>query len=63
MGRSALFVTDDDHHDNHHQFLPGALEDSFEECALVAKYEIRRRGQPLRTLRVYACFNYQGLEL
>ena len=59
VGRSALFVTDDDHV----RRLPGTVEDGFEQCALVAQYEVRRRGQPLRTLRVYACFNYKGLEL
>ncbi len=59
VGRSALFVTDEDKLRN----LPGTVEDGFEQCALVAQYEVRRRGQPLRTLRVYACFNYKGLEL
>ena len=59
VGRSALYITDDErHHD-----VPGTVEDGFEQTALVAQYEIRRRGQPLRTLRVYACFNYKGLEL
>ena len=59
VGRSALFVTDDEKL----RHLPGTVEDGFEQCALVAQYEIRRRGQTLRTLRVYACFNYKGLEL
>ena len=59
MGRSALFVTDDERRRD----LPGTIEDGFEQCALVAQYEIRRRGQSLRTVRVYACFNYKGLEL
>ena len=59
VGRSALFVTDDEKV----RHLPGTIEDGFEQCALVAQYEIRRRGQTLRTLRVYACFNYKGLEL
>ena len=59
VGRSALFVTDEDKLRN----LPGTVEDGFEQCALVAQYEVRRHGQPLRTLRVYACFNYKGLEL
>ncbi len=59
VGRSALYITDDERHHT----VPGTVEDGFEQTALVAQYEIRRRGQPLRTLRVYACFNYKGLEL
>ncbi len=59
MGRSALYITDDERHRD----LPGTVEDGFEQTALVAQYDIRRRGQPLRTVRVYACFNYKGLEL
>ena len=59
VGKCALYVTDDERHRD----LPGTIEDGFEQTAPVAQYEIRRRGQPLRTLRVYACFNYKGLEL
>ncbi len=42
---------------------PDAVERGFEECALVAQYEIQRHGQPLRHVRIYACFNYRGLDL
>lgn len=59
VGHSALFITDDDRH----RQLPDAVENGFEECSLVAQYEIQRRGQPLRRLRIYACFNYRGLDL
>ena len=59
IGHSALFVTDDERHVN----VPDALERGFEECALVARYEIQRRGRPLRHVRIYACFNYRGLDL
>lgn len=59
VGRSALYITDDERHRD----LPGTVEDGFEQTALVAQYEIRRRDQTLRTVRVYACFNYRGLEL
>ena len=59
VGHSALFITDDERHRN----LPDAVESGFEECALVAQYEIRRRGLPLRHVRIYACFNYRGLDL
>ena len=58
-GQSALYITDDERH----RRLPGAIESGFEECNLVARFEIQRRGLPLRQLRVYACFNYKGLDL
>lgn len=59
VGHSALFITDDERH----RQLPDAVENGFEECNLVAQYEIQRRGQPLRHVRIYACFNYRGLDL
>ncbi len=59
VGHSALFITDDERH----RQLPDAVENGFEECSLVAQYEIRRRGLPLRHVRIYACFNYRGLDL
>ncbi len=59
VGHSALFVTDDERHLQ----LPDSVESGFEECGLVAQYEIQRRGQPLRHIRIYACFNYRGLDL
>ncbi len=59
VGRSALYITDDERHVN----VPDALERGFEECALVARYEIQRHGRPLRHVRIYACFNYRGLDL
>ena len=59
VGRSALFITDDERR----RRLPSSIESGFEECNLVARFEVRRQGQPLRRLRVYACFNYKGLDL
>jgi len=59
IGHSALFVTDDERHRN----VPDSVARGFEECALVAQYEIQRHGQPLRHVRIYACFNYRGLDL
>ena len=59
VGHSALFVTDDERHNN----VPDTVERGFEECALVAQYEIERHGRPLRRVRIYACFNYRGLDL
>jgi 4-amino-4-deoxy-L-arabinose transferase-like glycosyltransferase len=59
VGRSALFITDDERG----RRVPSSIESGFEECRFIAQYEIRRGGLPLRRLRVYACFNYKGLEL
>ena len=59
IGHSALFITDDERH----RSVPDAVERGFEECALVAQYEIQRYGRPLRHVRIYACFNYRGLDL
>ena len=59
IGHSALFISDDERHHG----LPDAIERGFEECALVAQYEVRRYGRPLRHVRIYACFNYRGLDL
>ena len=59
LGHSALFISDD----THNRRLPPSLETGFEECRLVAQFEIRRRGQRLRHLQVYACFNYKGVDL
>ena len=59
VGHSALYVTDDERH----RQLPDSVESAFEECSLVAQYEIQRRGQHLSQIRIYACFNYRGLDL
>lgn len=59
VGHSALFITDDERH----RQLPASVASAFEECSLVAQYEIRRYGEPLRHVRIYACFNYRGLDL
>lgn len=59
IGRSALFITDEkeDHE------APGAIQSGFEQCNLVAEYQVRRQGQLLRRLRIYACFHYKGIDL
>ena len=59
VGHSALFITDDERR----RQLPDSVESAFEECSLVAQYEIQRYGLPLRHVRIYACFNYRGLDL
>jgi 4-amino-4-deoxy-L-arabinose transferase-like glycosyltransferase len=58
IGRSALFFTDDPF-----RRPPSPLEQSFEEWKVVGRYDIRRRGQPLRTLTFFVLKNYQGMSL
>ncbi len=58
-GQSALFISDDDRQ----RRLPESIESGFEDTALVAEYVVQRRGLPLRHLRIYACFQYKGLDL
>ncbi len=59
IGHSALFITDEDRQ----RRLPDAIESGFEASSLVAEFVVQRRGMPLRRLRIYACFNYKGLDL
>jgi 4-amino-4-deoxy-L-arabinose transferase-like glycosyltransferase len=59
IGHSALFITDEERL----RRLPDAIETGFEQTSLVAEYVVQRRGLPLRHLRIYACFNYKGLDL
>jgi hypothetical protein len=59
IGRSALFISDD----NKDREAPGAIQSGFEQCNLIAEYEVRRHGLILRHLRIYACFHYKGIDL
>jgi len=54
MGRDALYITDQPQRNP-----SSSVDNGFREQKLVALWEIRRRGLPLRTLRVFACYDYQ----
>lgn len=58
LGRNALYVTDaiDD-------APPSAIERGFERVEMVALFDIERHGLPLRTIRIFACSNYQTVAL
>jgi hypothetical protein len=58
LGRNALFVTDRE--DGH---APSAIKSGFERVELLAACDVRRRGQPLRSVRVFACYNYLNKNL
>ena len=57
QGRDALFVTDKGGRP------PGAIARGFEKVELVAMWEEKRRGLPLRLIWVFACHNYRSLPL
>ena len=59
MGRSALFITDS----ANLAAPPSTLEQGFEEWKCVGRYEIKRRGLPVRTLTFFLLSRYQGMSL
>ena len=60
-GRDALYITDESR--TGQERPPSAIERGFDRVELVRLFRIERRGQPLRDLRVYACYNYRTLPL
>jgi hypothetical protein len=60
-GRNALFITDESR--NGSERPPSAIERGFAKVELVRLFRIERRGEPLRDLRVFACYNYHTLSL
>jgi len=60
-GRNALFITDEARTGSERP--PSAIERGFEKVEMVRLFRIERRGQPLRDLRVFACYNYRTLPL
>lgn len=57
-GRTALYVTT-----NAEGVPPSAIQSGFESAEMVALYELQRRGQPLRQIRVFRCTNYRSVSL
>ncbi len=60
-GRDALFITDESR--TGAERPPSAIQRGFERVELVRLFRIERRGEPLRDLRVFACYNYRPLPL
>lgn len=54
MSRDALYITDQDRRNP-----SSSVDNGFREHELIALFEIRRRGLPLRTLRIFHCHDYQ----
>ena len=60
-GRNALFITEESRTGGERP--PTAIERGFERVELVRLFRIERRGEPLRDLRVFACYNYRTISL
>jgi 4-amino-4-deoxy-L-arabinose transferase-like glycosyltransferase len=58
VGRSALYITD-----RAEERPPSAIKRGFERAEMIRCIDIRRRGLPLRQLRVFACYNYRQISL
>jgi hypothetical protein len=57
-GRNALYISDEVNDQP-----PSAIERGFERVEMIALLDIRRRGQLLRTVRIFACYNYRTISL
>lgn len=58
IGRNALYITD-----RAERKPASGVERGFERSEMIALYDIRRRGQPLRQIRIFSCYNYKSLPL
>jgi len=58
QGRNALYITD-----RSEQKVPTSIREGFERNEIVALFVIERGGQPLREVRIFACYNYRGQPL
>jgi 4-amino-4-deoxy-L-arabinose transferase-like glycosyltransferase len=58
IGRSALYVTD-----RRESEPASVIEKTFAHRELIACFEVYRRGQPLKQIRIFACSNYSMQEL
>jgi len=59
LGRNAWFITDNTHPIN----PPGEITDAFTDVTPLTTLRISRLGFPLRSIKIFHCKNYQGLEL
>lgn len=57
-GKTALYITD-----RPEEKPPSSIKGGFEKCEMVKCFDIDRRGQPLRQIRIFACYNYRGMPL
>lgn len=58
VGRNALYITD-----RPESKPASSVKNGFRGTEMIAVLEVRRRGLPLREIRIFACYNYQTLPL
>jgi hypothetical protein len=58
IGRTALFVTDDND-----SWPPSVFDRTFAKSEMIACFDILRRGKSLRQIRIFACTGYHMQEL
>jgi hypothetical protein len=58
LGRTALYITDDND-----SYPPDVFDRTFARREMIACFDIMRRGQSLRQIRVFACTGYRMQEL
>ena len=57
-GRTALYITD-----RSEDRAPSTIQQGFEHSEMVACFDFKRRGLPLRQIRIFACRGYRGMPL
>jgi len=59
LGKTALYITDDASREG----APSKIRETFPQYEVTSVIDITRRGQILRTIKVFACFDYRGQDL
>jgi hypothetical protein len=58
VGRNALYITD-----RAEERPPTSIKGGFDRTEMIALFNIKRRNQSLRQVRVFACYGYRSLPL
>jgi 4-amino-4-deoxy-L-arabinose transferase-like glycosyltransferase len=58
MGRDALYITDDID-----DTPPTSIQRGFERVEMIKLFNITSHGQPLKQIRIFACYNYKTVPL
>jgi hypothetical protein len=53
-GHNALYITD-----RQEERAPSAIKAGFKRVEMISCIDLRRRGMPLRQVRIFACYNYE----
>jgi 4-amino-4-deoxy-L-arabinose transferase-like glycosyltransferase len=58
LGRNALYITD-----RSEERPPTSIKSGFERTELIGLFDVKRRNQTLRQVRVFACYSYRSVPL